>query len=194
MRHKDIREARRLTLLTEDRRVFVESGENESDLLWTGRPGGGIRFRRPDLFLVPFSLMWGGFAIVWESLAFRSDGPWFLKVWGIPFVFIGLYMVFGRFLWDAYSRSQTWYALTSDSAIILRKHWRGGLQRIYLPSLSTIRFTTSNDESGTIQFGNEGPSGAWHDWNPPDQSFQFINDARKTYDLCVQSQRSIGQV
>jgi hypothetical protein len=189
-----VRGARRLTLLTDDLRVFVESGENDSDLVWVGRPAGGVRFRRQDLFLVPFSLTWGGFAVVWESLALRSDGPWFLKLWGIPFVFIGLYMIFGRFLWDAYSRSRTWYALTNDSAIILRRHWRGGLQRIYLPSLSNICLTTNNDELGTILFGNEDRQGGWGSWNPPQQSFQFIKDARKVYDVCARAQRSAGQV
>jgi hypothetical protein len=143
---------------------------------------------------VPFSLIWGGFAIFWETMALSSRNPWFFRLWGIPFVIVGLYLIFGRFLWDAFSRSRTWYALTTDSALILRKHWRGGLQRIYLPSVSNILLTTSANGDGTIQFGNDDPIGAWRSWSPPAQSFQFIQNARETYDLCVRSQRSSGQV
>jgi hypothetical protein len=179
-----------LALLTDDQRVFAEAGET-CDLLWTGRPATGIQFRRADLVLVPFSIMWGGFAIFWESLAIRSGGPWFMAAWGVPFVVVGLYVIFGRFLWDSYARSNTWYALTSDSALILHKNRGGGLQRVYLPSLANIRLTTNDDGSGTISFGNQDVYGVWRNWGPPvTPSFEFIQDVRKVYDLCIRSQRS----
>ena len=34
---------------------YLESGER---LIWSGRPGGGIRFRTHDLLLIPFGLVW----------------------------------------------------------------------------------------------------------------------------------------
>lgn len=183
-----------MALLTDNQRVFVESGET-ADLLWTGRPGFGLRFRRADIVLVPFSIMWGGFAIVWESIAVRSGGPWFMSLWGVPFVAVGLYVIFGRFLWDSYTRSQTWYALTNDSALICRKYRGGGLQRVYLPSLANIRLATNNDGSGTISFGNEDGYGAWRTWGPPSTpAFEFIPNVRTVYDLCIRSQRSQGAV
>ena len=45
--------------------VHGELGSDEQ-LLWTGAPKTGLRLRPSDATLIPFSLIWGGFAIYWE--------------------------------------------------------------------------------------------------------------------------------
>ena len=60
-----------MALLTEAQRVFASYGIAPEELLWTGRPPAGIRLRRADIYLIPFSLMWAGLAILWECRSHR---------------------------------------------------------------------------------------------------------------------------
>jgi hypothetical protein len=46
--------------------VQPELAAGES-ILWAGQPSRRVTFHKQDLFLIPFSLMWGGFAIFWEA-------------------------------------------------------------------------------------------------------------------------------
>src|SRR5256714_15111334 len=79
---------------------------------WVGRPDPAKHFTRGDVFLVPFSIMWGGFSIFWEASAIGGAGPFF-ALWGIPFVVIGLYFIFGRFIYKARRKRRTIYAVTN---------------------------------------------------------------------------------
>ena len=69
----------------------LASGER---LLWAGKPRQGIFTRRSDAFVIPFSLLWCGFAIWWEANALSSNSPLLFRLWGIPFVLVGLHLVF----------------------------------------------------------------------------------------------------
>lgn len=69
--------------------------------------------------MVPFSVLWCGFAIVWTWLAFhQAESRWFALV-GLLFVAVGLYMVFGRFIAKKRRKLKTVYGLTDTRAIVL---------------------------------------------------------------------------
>jgi hypothetical protein len=94
---------------------YLRPGER---LLWSGGPDPAVLFSPKDIFLIPFSLMWGGFAIVWEGTVVASgDGALFM-LWGIPFVLIGLYMIAGRFFYKRRRKQKTVYGLTEERALV----------------------------------------------------------------------------
>ncbi|TGT22819.1 PH domain-containing protein, partial [Mesorhizobium sp. M4B.F.Ca.ET.172.01.1.1] len=81
-------------------------------ILWSGIPAQGLLFSGRDIFLIPFSLLWGGFAIFWTYMATKQGAPLFFDAWGAMFVCIGLFFVFGRFIFDAWLRQRIHYAVT----------------------------------------------------------------------------------
>jgi hypothetical protein len=88
-------------------------------VLWTGTPQQGLPFTSQDWFILPFSLFWCGFVAFWEMQAVKS-GPFFFELWGLPFIAVGIYMLAGRFLVDAWVRRGTLYTLTNKRILIQR--------------------------------------------------------------------------
>jgi hypothetical protein len=80
----------------------TELGRGER-LLWSGMPRQGLRLRASDMYMVPFSLLWGGFAFFWE-FGVISKGDNLAILGGIPLVLAGIYFIVGRFFVDSYQR------------------------------------------------------------------------------------------
>lgn len=60
-------------------------------ILWSGQPKTSVIFTNADMFLVPFSLLWGGFAIFWEFMALSTGNsghkaPAMFPIFGLPTV------------------------------------------------------------------------------------------------------------
>jgi hypothetical protein len=176
-------------------RVGKEIGAGER-LLWSGRPRQGIILRPADALFIPFSLMWGGFAIFWEATVIRSGAPFFFKLWGIPFVLVGLYMIFGRFFTEAQQRARTIYAVTNERVIIISGLLKETLTSLNLRSLSDISVSEKSDGTGTISLGPSSPY-AWFatsGWPGGRQympaALDGIQNARAVYETIRQAQKA----
>ena len=128
-------------------RPYLTAGET---VLWRGKPQKGHLVTAQDIFMIPFSIMWCGFALFWEFLAVTSNAPFAMWLWGIPFVCVGLYMVFGRFLWTAYIRKRTAYVITNRKILRARGNRVDMLDGKNMPP---VHVTARRDGSGTIRFG-----------------------------------------
>jgi hypothetical protein len=172
----------------------LDSGEH---LLWSGQPRRGIRLRGQDAFLIPFSILWCGFAIFWETSVIRTGAPFFFMLWGIPFVCVGLFFVFGRFIADARSRARTYYGVTGERILIVSGLFAQQTKSLQLRTLTDVSLTQRSDGSGTITFGPTHymntffPAGAWPGtgrYVPP--SFDLIERAKEVYDIIRNAQRT----
>jgi len=142
---------------------YLQPGEA---ILWTGGPDPRRLLSTKDIFLIPFSLLWGGFGIFWEAsvLSFGrgpTQPPIFFVLWGIPFVVVGQYFIWGRFLVKRRERRRTIYAVTNQRLLVLRGRT---LQSIFLSQLPPIIQSSRADGSGSLEFGNTGGwygYGAW---------------------------------
>lgn len=94
---------------------YLLSGET---LVWTGRPDPAKHFSASDVYLVPFSLLWGGFAVFWTIGALRQGAPVPFALFGLPFVALGLYFIVGRFIYKANRKRRTVYGLTEGRALV----------------------------------------------------------------------------
>ena len=169
---------------------------NQSErLLWVGKPKTGIVFRPPDLFVIPFSLLWCGFAVFWVYTAQRIGGAFGL--FGIPFVLAGLYFVFGRFIADAVLRAGTVYGLTEDRILIRTGLFSKSLQSVNIKALTDFQYTEKKDGSGTITLGPKNTMlpgggtlvGSWPGVKPG-LILEGIPDVREVYNRIVHLQQS----
>jgi Bacterial PH domain len=180
----------------------LDSGEK---LLWSGRPRQGIVFRSSDIFFIPFSLMWGGFAIFWELgvLFATSRSPsktpdlvrFVFPLWGLPFVAIGLYLIFGRFFVDRAQRAKTTYGITNCRVIIRSGLFSRTTKSLNLRTLSDVTLAEKSDGSGTITLG---PTVGFYSWfygtSWPGMGRQLapcldtIPEAKSVYDILRRAQ------
>lgn len=127
---------------------FLRPGER---LQWAGRPDSGVRFAQADIFMVPFSLLWGGFAIAWETVVITSGSPVYFALFGIPFVVMGLYFIFGRFIYKKRRKRTTVYGLTDSRAIV--STGEGSFQDSPLKGTSIATKRTRDGRHVSVTFG-----------------------------------------
>ena len=82
-----------------DAQKEIQAAVGPSEVIqWAGRPRRGFLLRRRDWGLIPFSLLWGGFALFWEYKAVTMGAPLFFALFGGFFVIAGFYFIAGRFV------------------------------------------------------------------------------------------------
>jgi hypothetical protein len=168
--------------------------EPDEELLWSGAPRHGLVLRSSDIFMIPFSVLWGGFAIFWEVAVISSGASIWFVVWGVPFVVIGLYMMIGRFFLDDLMRRKTSYAVTDRRIVIVSGIRQRQIKSLDLRTLTDVSLTELSRGEGNVTFGPVAPWGWWAPpgaWPGMQQSpmFELIPEAWGVYNLIRNAQR-----
>lgn len=149
-------------LAAEKAQPELMSGEQ---LVWAGKPDPRVIFHYEDWSMIPFSLLWGGFAIFWTTFAsgiLSWDLKWrgtfgsFGLIWGLPFVVIGQYMIWGRFVHDAWLKRRTYYAIKNRRVLIIQEAW-GTKVRSWFP-LEAQEISREGSGRGTVWLGKRYPA------------------------------------
>jgi hypothetical protein len=184
--------------------VFSSELSPGETVQWSGQPNARVIFHSEDWGFVPFSLLWGGFAIfwllgasgiwdIWNNHPNKNFG-WFGVVWGTPFVLVGQYMIWGRFVHDYWKKHRTYYALTTKRALIVVDGLRGRTaSSAYFENTGIIEKSVRKDGIGRISFG--GPvTGEWR-WgrnNPPrPPTFDDVDSADSVYQIAARLREQI---
>lgn len=124
---------------------------------WSGQPDSDRWLYRQDLLLIPFSVLWGGFAIFWEAgvLGSRGAGVVF-PLFGVPFVLAGLYLMVGRFFARRWVRRRTVYAVTDRRVISIAPSWPRGerVTSVWLGSYPPLEKRLDSSSHGTLWIGS----------------------------------------
>jgi hypothetical protein len=150
-------------LTLEEQRLLQSELSQSEKVLWTGKPNPRAIFHPSDRIAIPFSLLWGGFAIFWEMGVsgigpFGQKGQWgFGTLWGIPFVLIGQYSIWGRFFYAAWKKNRIVYALTTQRLIMLVRPPQQKMLSRYLENVLGIDKEIRPDGIGTLKFGETPP-------------------------------------
>ena len=125
--------------------AYLTNGEY---VQWKGRPGKGKLLSQSDVFMIPFSIFWCGFAFFWEWSVLKSGVDVF-ALFGIPFICMGIYIVIGRFFHMAWLRRRTYYVVTNIKIIRKQNKKIDILMRNNMPAFSVVDY---NNGSGSIRF------------------------------------------
>jgi hypothetical protein len=162
-------------------------------LVWAGKPKKGILFSSTDIILIPFSMLWGGFAIAMEILVIIAH-VWIAIILIFPFVVVGLQLMIGRFFFDARKRARTIYGLTRDRLIIKTGEGEQAVKSMPIASMSDMTLDLKKDGTGSIQFGlgefmSVKMSGSDMAGKQFITSVDRIYDVRELYDKIIELQR-----
>jgi hypothetical protein len=166
-------------------------------LLWAGQPGKGIRLQSSDAFQIPFAVLWCGFVATWEFGVIQSDN-WFMILWGVPFVAIGIWMLVGRLFYDAWRRSRTIYGVTSDRVLLITNTVQRSVKTVPLDGMPEISLRERRDGRGTIVLGGDRGGSTWFAGNlngggpygaPP--TLEWIEGARAVQEILLDARHAL---
>ena len=169
---------------------ILDPGER---ILWQGRPEPGLLPVRLPPGQMVMGAIFTGFSLFWMSAAGwivgggdsggGIGGPFrFFPLFGLPFLLIGLYNLFGFILWRAHVRRHTWYTLTDRRAYVATALPLAGRRLKSWPITADTVIEFDGADPATIVFAHEMTEGNNGVTRSP-VGFERIRDGRSVYRL-----------
>lgn len=161
---------------------------HDEEVLWIGQPYASVRYR-PNLFITVFALFWLGFAVFWTVSATAMGG--LFGLFGIPFVCVGVFMLYTFFIGQRKQFAGTVYAVTDRRAIIVTNGRHGtNCTEFIFRNLQTVNLTSVKGTAGTICFVPQTvyyrePHRRYYSYTAPaaGTSFLMIDHVQEVYRL-----------
>ncbi|PIV76163.1 MAG: hypothetical protein COW55_02820 [Rhodobacteraceae bacterium CG17_big_fil_post_rev_8_21_14_2_50_65_11] len=179
---------------------ILEPGER---ILWQGQPRRNIDWSGLVNPMTLMGVFFTGFSLFWIAMAFAmtvgTDAPFpfnFFPLFGLPFLLIGLWMLGGRLVVDAWLRGRTWYTLTSQTAFIARNAF-GKKTLESWPLQDMDRITWEEGDPGSVIFHMRGGAGVRRSSNgTPIQfpGFRQIDGSQQVYSLMRKLRREVREI
>ncbi len=124
-----------------------------------------------------------------------SKASLIFALFGVPFVLIGLMLVFGRFIFDAKLRANTYYGLTAQRIIIKSGIFKKTIKTLIISSLSEVTYDENNNGTGTISIGPSDPrlkmmrGMSWYPGVKANTGLEYIENVRSVYNHIIELQQ-----
>jgi len=162
---------------------FKDNLLKNEEILWCSQPET-VLFSSGDFFLIPFSFLWGGFSIFWEASVLTHGAPFLFRLFGIPFVIVGLYFIFGRFIYKRIKKKHTYYAVTNKRILILTNLFIKGIEAEFISQITCIDKSVHSNGIGTLKFGNSSFfQGMWGNSGMEFFNSHYRKDVPSFYDI-----------
>lgn len=173
--------------------------QGDEKLLWVGRPRQGLRFTAGDIIALPFALFWCGFVAVWEWIAIHQNAGWVFVLWGVPFILVGVHLLAGRYISDAYRRSRTFYGLTTRRLVFVMRGSHRKVESVNLAALPQVTLREGANRRGSIVLGPWNPlyeviaSSSRRTSRHALPRLDGIENVRSVYDRLIKAQEELRQ-
>ncbi len=155
--------------------------EPDERVLWQGKPDrGAYVWQQYPLFI--FGLFWFGFAIFWNVGVWRSvplhgngGGGYVFRLFGLPFLVIGLYITFGQLVHRAWEWPRVNYVLTNRRMLVTSGLFSRRQSSLYLDTISSVDLQESflDRRRGTSSLAVASPNVTYSSSGPGRRGYAY---------------------
>jgi len=130
----------------------------DEEILWQGHPILSKLFTSQDVILIPFSIVWCFITIPMLISGFL-EGNWLFII--LPHGWVGLYLLFGRFIHKIIRKQHTTYVLTNNRVLILNNLFGKHVQAFQLNRLPSLEKVVGRGGVGNVIFAEPTQQPWW---------------------------------